>query len=285
MKTLTILTPVWQQALSSLYDKREINQLLSVILEDCFGWSRSDLLMKKDEALPVGMTEQLDVFLHRLEQGEPVQHLTGFSWFDGLKIGVSRDVLIPRPETEELVDWVADTLVAGTHPVIADWCTGSGCIALALRHRFPESLVIAWDLSDEALRVASENARSLQLDVQFFKRDALDPESQSVRTDVIVSNPPYIPESDKAEMHRNVLEYDPAMALFVSDDKPLIFYKAITWHAIRELNGGGWLFFELNPFYADAVYRFVLETNCFDEVEVRPDLQGRKRMLRARRKP
>lgn len=280
MNTLVDIQLDWQQQLAILYPEREINVLLRFMVEDLFGWSYSRQLDAKHELLPADMISRLTEAGARLQKGEPLQYITGFTYFDELKIRVSPAVLIPRPETEELVHWIAESLSPDFNGTIVDWCTGSGCIALALKNRFPHATVIGYDLSETALEMARQNASELQLDVLFEAKDALTDDSR-LPVDIIVSNPPYIPEQDAAEMHENVLEHEPHMALFVPDSDALIFYRAITEKALRTLRPGGDLYFELHERYADETKQMVLDTNNFQSVEIRNDLQGKARMLKA----
>lgn len=280
MNTLVDIQQDWQQQLATLYPEREINVLLRFMVEDLFGWSYSRQLDAKHELLPADMISRLAEAGERLRKGEPLQYITGFTYFDELKIRVSPAVLIPRPETEELVHWIAESLSPDFNGTIVDWCTGSGCIALALKNRFPHATVIGYDLSETALEIARQNASELQLDVLFEAKDALTDDSE-LPVDIIVSNPPYIPEQDAAEMHENVLEHEPHMALFVPDSDALIFYRSITEKALRTLRPGGDLYFELHERYADETKQLVLDTNNFQSVEIRNDLQGKARMLKA----
>lgn len=278
--TLAELERDWQQTLKLHYSERETANILRFFLEDVFDFPYSDQRMKRLETLPPGWNDLLENALSRLWKGEPLQHITGFTWFDGLKIQVSPSVLIPRPETEELVDWIAQTLPQEFHERIIDWCTGSGCIALALKNRFPLAEIAGYDWSEEALVMARSNADSLNLTVDFQLKDALKPDL-SGKAFLIVSNPPYIPETEAQLMHENVVTYEPGMALFVPDNDPLLFYKAITLHAIEALLPGGFLFFELHENYVAQTKEMVEATGAFSSVELKQDLQGKWRMLRA----
>jgi release factor glutamine methyltransferase len=271
----------WQQALSDLYPAREIDNLFRYVLEDVFDLSPSEQLIQREQEQPAGMLKQLDGILDRLLTGEPLQYITGFTYFDDLKIGVSPAVLIPRPETEELVHWVLESVPAGFSGTIVDWCTGSGCIALALKNRLPNATVSGLDWSEAALQQAGINAESLGLPVHFERKDALAEIVSAEQVEVIVSNPPYIPEQEKAIMRTNVNDFEPHMALFVPDDQALLFYEAITQLAIAQLKPGGWLFFELHEDFAAATRTMVEATGAFSHVEIRKDLSGKDRMLKA----
>lgn len=282
VKTLADLQLHWQQILKNTYPEREINNLFRFALEDIFELSYSEQLIQRTSLQSDEFCAKLENILLRLETGEPLQYITGFTWFDNLKIAVSPAVLIPRPETEELVEWVSETLDSGFSETIIDWCTGSGCIALALKQRFPESAVIGYDWSAEALEVARQNAEILKLSVLVELRDALAVTDASEKVSVIVSNPPYIPQNEQELIRSNVRNFEPHMALFVPDESALLFYEAITQTAIRQLKPGGWLFFELHEDFAEQTKRMVENTGRFSAVEIRDDLQGKARMLRAK---
>ncbi|MES2555429.1 MAG: peptide chain release factor N(5)-glutamine methyltransferase [Bacteroidota bacterium] len=282
MKTLADLQLHWQQTLSNLYPEREINNLFRFALEDEFELSYSEQMMQRTVEQPQEFCTKLESVLQRLETGEPLQYITGFTYFDNLKLLVSPAVLIPRPETEELVEWISETLDPDFSETIVDWCTGSGCIALALKQRFPESKVMGYDWSQEALEVANQNAESLKLQASFELRDALSAEHSGEKVAVIVSNPPYIPQNEQELIRSNVRNFEPHIALFVPDESALLFYEAITQTAIQQLMPGGWLFFELHEDFAEQTKQMVENTKGFSAVEVRNDLQGKARMLRAK---
>lgn len=283
MKTLANLQLHWQQTLNTLYPEREINNLFRFALEDVFGLSNSEQLMQRNVEQSEAFCAQLESVLQRLIAGEPLQYITGFTYFDNLKITVSPAVLIPRPETEELVEWVSETIDAGFNETIIDWCTGSGCIALALKQRFPESTVIGYDWSQEALEVAKTNAETLKLAVSFELQDALAISDSDDNVSVIISNPPYIPENELELIRSNVRNFEPHMALFVPNESALLFYEAITQKAILQLKPDGWLFFELHEDFAEQTKQMVDDTKRFSMIEIRNDLQGKSRMLRAKR--
>jgi release factor glutamine methyltransferase len=217
--------------------------------------------------------------LERLVSGEPLQYITGEVYFDDLLLKTDSRALIPRPETEELVHWIA-----GRHPKakrIMDVCTGSGCIALALKNRLPEAELFGSDWSDEALALAIENRDSLKLDVHFLKMDALaDWKETEGSFDIIVSNPPYIPKSDDKLMLKNVLEHEPHMALFVEDSDPLIFYRKIAEKARLFLNEGGHVYYEVYENFHNEMIA-LMEGLGFKNVEIKKDLQNKSRMLSA----
>lgn len=273
-----LVLEAWKSQLEELFSEREIRNLYYLTLEDVLGFSRGLILSNQTGTFSEHQEEQLQQVLTRLKAGEPLQYIVGFTYFDELKIQVAPGVLIPRPETEELVVWIQETI--GKRDVkILDWCTGSGCIALALKNRNPKAGVAAYDVSPEALAIAKENATGLILDVTFELNNALEPVLGG-KVDLIVSNPPYIPWKEKQEMHRNVTEFEPDLALFVPDEDPLLFYRKIAEYAVKQLNPDGYLFFELHEQFATET-KHMLENLGFSDVTIREDLQGKERMLKA----
>lgn len=279
MKAIKELELYWEEALNSLYPKREIKSLFHLTLEDVLGISKTMLLSNPDLNLSLDACSQLNRVMDRLKLGEPYQYIIGFTYFDDLKINVNQSVLIPRPETEELVYWVLESIQQQEKGVIIDWCTGSGCIALALKHHLKNWELHGIDVSNEALLMAQLNSETLKLNVKWHEDTALIPSIQ-LKADVIVSNPPYIPIADKTEMHQNVLDFEPEIALFVPDNDPLLFYKAIAEYALKNLNDKGWLFFEIHERFALET-KSMLEEHGFNRAEIKCDLQGKQRMLKA----
>lgn len=279
MQDFKELTATWCSNLEAVYSEREARNILLLALEDVFKFNRSALLISREIDLSENQKKQLDEISARLKNGEPYQYIVGFTYFDDLKILVDPGVLIPRPETEELVVWIDESIRNRTNPKMEDWCTGSGCIALALKNRIKDADVSGYDISQEALTISLRNAQELNLEVRFSIQDALNP-SVDQKVDVIVSNPPYIPWKEKEEMHLNVTEFEPDLALFVPNDDPLLFYKAIADYASKALLKDGMLFFELHENYAWETKEMV-EKLGFSSVEIRTDLQGKQRMLKA----
>ena len=277
--------------LSALYETGEAKAIARWVLDVGFGLSMADILCGKVAALP---QQELKAIVRRLEQGEPVQYVLGLADFCGRQFHVEPGVLIPRPETEELCGWMIETGIGGA---VLDVGTGSGCIACTLAAAQPEAKVTAWDISETALRVASENARRCHVHVTFERVDALQAPLTSLQDlreapeagkrtssnahlwDTIVSNPPYICERERSAMERNVLEHEPHTALFVPDDDPLLFYRAISDYALQALRPEGALFFEINPLYAEQL-RQHLEEKGFC-VEQRKDQFGKIRFTKA----
>jgi release factor glutamine methyltransferase len=232
------------------------------------------------------LLDRLAVWADRLNEGEPLQHVLGEAWFDGLRISVSPVVLIPRPETEELVEALSNRLKSeASQPLhIVDWCTGSGCIALALKRRFPEAAVSAWDLSSDALEVARANALQNHLSVDFDVRDVLSATPEDFGADTVVSNPPYIPHSEAPGMHPRVTRHEPAMALFVPSDDPLCFYRALQrWCEQGGLRAEGWLAMECHTKFASDVAGLLTSSGGWKNVEMLHDLQGLPRHVLAQR--
>lgn len=262
-----------------LYGDAEARQIAEMIAMARGGITRNELLVEPYEELQIS---DLDSIIADVEAWRPVQYIIGRADFDDMELEVCEGVLIPRPETEELVAWVANTAQRGAR--IVDLCTGSGCIALALARRIEGSRVVALDLSPEALAVARRNAERYGPSVEFVEGDVLADFTEMVGcgVDVVVSNPPYIPVSDRVLMRRNVTEHEPAMALFVEDDDPLLFYRAIARTSQRVLSEGGLLFFEIYEELA-AEMCYMLAAEGYVDVEVREDFRGKQRMICARR--
>lgn len=268
--------------LAAVYPDGEAQAIVFLVLEKLFGLSRTDVLMGGLERLTAEQTVELEQVMLRLERGEPVQYVLGVADFDGMTLGVAPGVLIPRPETEELVEWIAEDFKSAKRLRILDIGTGSGCIALSLARRFTDASVTAWDISDDALRIASANAERLGLDVEFKKRDALCTEvaeADVANYDIIVSNPPYICEKERADMDNNVLQHEPETALFVPDNDPLLFYRAISDLAQKMLRSGGCLYFEINREYGKETAKMMSEMG-FDSVELRKDFMENDRMAK-----
>ena len=271
-----------RKRLQSVYTEGEASAILFLVLEKRFGLSRTDVLVGRLDSLTSEDCDLLENIVCRLEQGEPVQYVLGEADFDGMTLGVGPGVLIPRPETEELVEWIAEDFKGAKHLRILDVGTGSGCIALALKRRFPDAEVRAWDISDEALRIASANAGRLGLHVVFERRDALCtevPEADFATYDVIVSNPPYICEKERADMDNNVLRHEPSTALFVPDSEPLLFYRAISEISLKMLRSGGCLYFEINREYGRETQE-MMSGMGYGAVALRQDFMENDRMVK-----
>lgn len=275
---------IWHRIATS-YEDGEARAIARILIEELFGLSYTDIVCGATDQLSADDTLRLDTAVRRIEQGEPLQHVLGYADFCGNHFGVNASVLIPRPETEWLVD-EGERLMNGASNAapsaskrILDIGTGSGCIAISLKLRLGEAYVEAWDISEEALRTAESNAKALKAEVAFCKRDALRAEESVAPWDLIVSNPPYICDSERADMDDNVLLHEPHTALFVPDDDPLRFYRAIARYALRSLSNGGSLLFECNTRYAEATGEMMREMG-FEDVTVNDDCFGLPRFVK-----
>lgn len=276
-----------QQTISAaLHDEREARSVTLLLFERMADLPVAQVLSGADESLSADTKAMLQQAADRVAQGEPVQYVVGWEWFCGLQIGVAPGVLIPRPETEELVNRAALMLRhAGSSPAVLDIGTGSGCIALALKHIVPQARVEAWDIDTDALTIAKRNAAALDLDVHFAQQDILQFAQQSDSAQMfqlIVSNPPYICRSEAAEMERQVLEHEPHRALFVDDDDPLLFYRAIARAAQQLLVPGGRLMVEINRRYGSDVAALFHQHGLTD-ITVRRDEFDNERFVCASR--
>lgn len=268
--------------LAPRFGRGEASALTELMLHALKGWSRTDMLIHDDEQLSPFIEESIRSMTARLEKGEPIQYITGEAYFYGLWFHVDPRVLIPRPETAELVDMIADLYRDRTDLRVLDIATGSGCIAIALARTLKFAQVEGLDISSAALMVARENDRALKAGVRFFEADMAGYVPDEDSFDIMVSNPPYIDDSEKGEMEPTVKDYEPSGALFVPDAAPLIHYKEIVRIALRGLRKGGRLFLEINPRHADAMAS-LLEGEGFSDVEISLDIHGRKRFASARK--
>ena len=290
------------QRLTPLYGPQEAKAMTRMLLEDLFSLSFADILCGATEHLSDADALRLQQSVDRLLDAEPLQYVTGTAFFCGHPFHVAPGVLIPRPETEWIVD-TAVNLVTSSAPRILDIGTGSGCIAtsislaLADKHCYTE----AWDISEDALRIAADNAARLGAEVKFHRRDALrleedlpaeenqggaealsDTNAAAESWDIIVSNPPYICNREAADMHANVLRHEPHLALFVPDTDPLLFYRAIARYAMRSLRKGGWLLFECNTLYAHDTAQMASDMGFVTSV-VEDDCFGKPRFVKAQK--
>lgn len=265
--------------LNGSYSHDEIGALTRLILEKVTGRSFSDILACKFTNLSDQTTRKIAEIIARLKNREPIQYIFGEADFWGLTFRVNRAVLIPRPETEELVQWIIED--CSDEPLKAlDIGTGSGCIAVTLAKKMPSARIHAWDISEEALEVARENAARNNAAVIFSRKDVLNEQPPEETFDLIVSNPPYIAQSEKKEMDTNVLNFEPHLALFVPDENPLIFYEKIARLASGSMKKEGKLFFEINRQKANRVAS-ILRKNGFRNIEIRKDISGNERMIKA----
>lgn len=274
-------------AAEPLYGAREARSIAEVLARELYGLSRLNVAV--EPGAEVVLNEDNDAVLRQLAAGRPVQYIVGSAPFCGMEFGVDEGVLIPRPETEELVGWVCDDACGRDSLAILDVGTGSGAIAVALASKLPGSVVSAIDISDRALAKASANATANGVEVDFRKADVLSADMRADAGltgrvfDLIVSNPPYIPDADMASMHANVTEHEPHLALFVPDDDPLVFYRAIADHGRTMLADDGLLYFEIYEHLGSQLCA-MLEGLGYVDVELRKDINDRERMLRCRKK-
>lgn len=293
---------LWKR-LTAIYNEREAQAIVRTVLDALFGMSLTDICLGKVTQLSADDTTRLEKIMQRLEKSEPVQYVLGSEWFAGRLFDVAPGVLIPRPETEELVKWTCDEAKEKEkednskeergkeekevskkgeevpHPSILDIGTGSGCIAITVALALPQARVTAWDISTDALTIAAGNAHRLGASVRFEHQDALSAPDDEACWDVIVSNPPYICDRERADMSYNVLSYEPELALFVPDSDPLLFYRAIARYASKALKPGGRLLFETNTAYAHEVAQTMADEG-FTAIEVRNDCFGKPRMVK-----
>ena len=267
--------------LSKIYTETEAEYISEWVIEKLTGAKKTDRISNKEKLLDTEQASQLQQWVNRLLQHEPVQYVLNEAWFCGLKFYVDKNVLIPRPETEELVEWViSDCKFPIGALSILDIGSGSGCIPIALKRRLGKAEVWSCDISDGALQVARQNATTLGVDVNFFELDFLKEKEREKLSafDIIISNPPYIPEKDKEEMHPNVLEYEPATALFVPDNDALLFSKAIASFGKNHLNKNGIIYTEIHESLGDATTD-MFQSNGY-KTEIKKDMQGKERMIK-----
>lgn len=266
------------QALSAVYDGQELESVSRALCLELLDIDKADFYTKAKLSFDSDRDSRLDAALKRLEKGEPLQYVLGNAPFCGLNFKVGPGVLVPRPETGELVSWVISE-TSGPAGIL-DIGTGSGCIAVTLASKMPQCTVKGWDISDEALSYARSNSELNGTDVVFEKHDVLASDLPEARFDVIVSNPPYIIEKEKSDIDRTVLDYEPALALFVPDNDPLLFYRAIAMFGKRALKPCGSLYFEINPMFSGQLKQ-LLERSGYHNVTLRRDIFGKLRMIKA----
>jgi release factor glutamine methyltransferase len=271
-----------QDRLTEHFSATELRQIIRESICKRLKLSLSDYMLSDDHLLSESDLLYLRSIVKRLLNNEPFQYIIGSTQFCNLEIKTDARALIPRPETEELAHWISMHFNASQDLKVWDLCTGSGCIALALKHMNPTWELLGMDLSSQAIDLSNENAKALDLEVHFRVGDVLKLESltqfEDDSVDCIVSNPPYIPESDREQMQMNVLQHEPEMALFVSDPEPLIFYRSIGFSAMRYLKSKGLVFFEIHEGLGEKTMELMRDIG-FVNIELRKDLQGKNRML------
>ncbi len=273
-----------KKQLEGQYETVELNPILSILIEHITGWDQLHQALHKDSPVSEDQAIAFDAAATELLAGRPIQYITGKAWFMGEAYQVNEHVLIPRPETEELVDWIVEYAeIKGSALRILDIGTGSGCIAIALKKAIPEAIVTAIDISPNALKVAANNASALKAEIEFVPLDILNTAFLPGQYDVIVSNPPYIPMQEMKNMELQVTAHEPNIALFVPDEDPLVFYKAIARLAKLHLTTNGQLFFEIHYDQGEAMVQLLDEMHF--HAELREDLFGKDRMIRASLKP
>ena len=279
-RTLAFIQSEMRRQLAPVYSPRELQQVVFELLEH-FGFTRVQVIAYPDAKLSETDYEQLQLMLKRLADGEPLQYVVGTEWFMDMPFSVCRDVLIPRPETEELVRLIVGRCKRPS-PRIADVGTGSGCIAVSLAKLIDGAQVTAVDVSASAIEVARRNAEQNSAQVEFVRADILADNQLFVPSslDIVVSNPPYVTETDKNQMSRNVLDFEPHLALFVPDADPLLFYRRIVVLAQQWLKSGGMLFFEINERFGPETVQ-LLENMRFGNVELHRDFYEKNRMVSA----
>lgn len=274
----------FQERLSVKFSENELKIMLRTLIAERLKISEQNLIGMED----LKFSESDLLYFHncqkRLAADEPFQYVVGNTWFCDLQLKTDKRALIPRPETEELVAWAIESLKEVKSPKIVDLCSGSGCIALALKRQIPEASIGAFEFSAEAIELIKENLIETKIDISIIEGDALEEATYQMFEDETfdcwISNPPYIPHSDKKLMEQNVLAYEPHIALFVENESPLVFYRAIGKQAMIKLKKGGLLFFEIHEDLAKDV-RALLSEQGFVNIELRKDLQGKDRMIKA----
>lgn len=273
-----------KKQLEGQYETVELNPILSILIEHITGWDQLHQALHKDSPVSEDQAIAFEAAATELLAGRPIQYITGKAWFMGEAYQVNEHVLIPRPETEELVDWIVEYAeIKGSALRILDIGTGSGCIAIALKKALPEAIVTAIDISPNALKVAANNASALKAEIEFVPLDILNTAFLPGQYDVIVSNPPYIPMQEMKNMELQVTAHEPNIALFVPDEDPLVFYKAIARLAKLHSTTNGQLFFEIHYDQGEAMVQLLDEMHF--HAELREDLFGKDRMIRASLKP
>ncbi|ADX66900.1 peptide chain release factor N(5)-glutamine methyltransferase [Weeksella virosa] len=274
---LAELEKFFVQSLSTLYDEQETKALFRYYLEEKYHFSTSDFLLPAEHIFRL---DEIENDVVALSLGKPIQQILGYAYFMDWKFLVNEFTLIPRPETEELVEWIAKDLHKRTNELrVLDIGTGSGCIPIALKHLLPNAQISAIDFSAQAIAMAKKNAKYNKVEVDFFVHDIFDKFPTEKKYDVLVSNPPYVRNCEKEAMHQNVLNFEPETALFVADDNPLKYYQRIIEVAKEILTAEGVLYLEINQYLSQEMTE--LYSGDYEYVELRKDLSGHYRMLKA----
>lgn len=287
--TLNEARTVLTKELKNIYNKDEVSNIIDLVLEHITGLPRIEQVKNKIPYLTCTQLEDLDSITERLKTNEPVQYVLGEAWFAGMKFKVNKNVLIPRPETEELVDWLVKEVNA-QRPMLNVQCsiidigTGSGCIPISIKKRLPDADLSAIDVCSEALFTATENAIAHNTEINFTLLDFLDEEkwSELGNFDIIVSNPPYVKQTEKNSMHERVVSFEPPLALFVPDNDTLLFYRKLSGFAVNNLKPGGVFYAEINEALGNEIVDF-FKSAGFTDVQLRKDMQRKDRMIKGTR--
>src|SRR6188768_2138880 len=282
--TLNEARTVLTKELKNVYESDESRNIIELVIEHITNLSRAEQVKNKVPYLTCTQLEDLDAITERLKKNEPVQYVLGEAWFAGMKFKVNKNVLIPRPETEELVDWIVKESENSKVKIqnVVDIGTGSGCIPITLKKKLQEANISAIDVCSEALFTATENSIELGAEVNFVLLDFLDEEKwkELAQYDIIVSNPPYVKQSEINTMHERVKEFEPHLALFVPDEDAFLFYKKLSDFSLKHLKPGGSLFVEINGVLGEQVVNLFRSTG-FANIELRKDMQEKDRMIKA----
>lgn len=270
-----------KEALIGYYPESELRSIIKILYTNVLHFSMVDIYMGKDINLSANQVSEIESIVSRLQEYEPLQYIIGTVEFCGLTLNVAAGVLIPRPETTELVECIVKDN-AGKEVTVLDVGTGSGCIALALDKHLPKATVAAWDVSDEALCIAAQNNMKVGGNVRFEKVDVLAVQPEREQYDIIVSNPPYITDAEKKDMERNVLDWEPSLALFVPDEDPLCFYRRISELGREMLRQRGMVYFEINRMFGRET-KEMMESLGYNSVEIIKDMSGNDRIIKARK--
>ena len=269
-----------KQKLTTHFEAIELSSIIGMLIEEVSGWNRTQQILHQNSAFNQAQVDQIEKYTEQLISGKPIQYILGKAWFMGQNFIVNENVLIPRPETEELVEWIISYAnIKNKTLSILDIGTGSGCISITLKMALPHCEVSALDISKEALKVAQLNANNLNVSIQWMEQNILDTVALENAYDIIVSNPPYIPFREKESMQKQVVNFEPSLALFVPDEDPLIFYRTIAKIAKQSLSKNGQLFFEIHYDQGNTVLTLLNELNF--HAELRQDSFGKDRMIRA----
>lgn len=282
--TIKELKTYFTRQLQAVHERDEIESFFFILTEYLHHLKRIDIALQPDLQILDTDLERWETIISDLQNEKPIQYITGEAWFYGLQFEVNENTLIPRPETEELVEWIVESQKSKAKSQkleILDIGTGTGCIPISLKANLPEANISAIDISEKALEVAKRNATSNKVEINFIQTNILEEEDLHTQFDVIVSNPPYVRNLEKEEIKKNVLDYEPHLALFVEDNDALLFYRKIAELALKNLALNGYLFFEINQYLGKETVA-LLEKLGFQNIELRKDFKGNDRMIKAR---